>query len=117
MRTFTIGELKTNFSEILEWVRSGEEVAIAFGRKKEIVAFLVPKSFLSTQKRPLGLLEGNARVVFAEDFKMTESEFLGLLNAYLIPIRLFGLLQNQISYQKKFGVLLKHLKTKYSLAA
>jgi len=78
MRTFTIGELKTNFSEILEWVLSGEEVAIAFGRKKEIVAFLVPKSSLSTQKRPLGLLEGNARVVFSEDFKMTESEFLGL---------------------------------------
>lgn len=78
MRTFTVGDLKTNFSEILEWVRSGEEVAIAFGRKKEIVAFLVPRSSIKVQKRPLGLLAGKAKAEFAEDFKMTEEEFLGL---------------------------------------
>ena len=78
MRTFTVGELKTNFSEILEWVRSGEEVAIAFGRKKEIVAFLVPRAAVKTQKRPLGLLEGKAKATFSADFKMTEMEFLGL---------------------------------------
>lgn len=38
MRTFTVGDFKTRFSEILEWVRSGEKVAIAFGKKKEIKA-------------------------------------------------------------------------------
>jgi hypothetical protein len=29
MKTYTVGDLKTNFSQILEWVRAGEEIAIA----------------------------------------------------------------------------------------
>lgn len=78
MRIFTVGELKTNFSEILKWVKAGEEMAIAFGRKKEIVAFLVPCPSINIQKRPLGLLEGKAKAMFSHDFKITEEEFLGL---------------------------------------
>jgi len=78
MKTFTIGDFKTNFSQILEWVRAGEEVAIAFGKKKEIVAYLVPRSARPRKKRQLGLLEGKATVVFHDDFKMTEEEFLGI---------------------------------------
>jgi antitoxin (DNA-binding transcriptional repressor) of toxin-antitoxin stability system len=78
MRTYTVGDFKTNFSEILEGVRSGEKVAIAFGKKKEIVAYLVPGSTQMLTKRPLGLLAGKAKVVFKDDFKMTEDEFLGL---------------------------------------
>jgi antitoxin (DNA-binding transcriptional repressor) of toxin-antitoxin stability system len=78
MRTFTVREFKSNFSQILDSIRTGEEVAIAFGRKKEIVAFLVPCAAVKTQKRPLGLLEGKAKASFSADFKMTEMEFLGL---------------------------------------
>ena len=78
MRTYTVGEFKTKFSEILEWVRSGEQVAVAFGQKKEIVAYLVPKTAKSGAKRPLGILAGKAKVTFAADFKITEEEFLGL---------------------------------------
>lgn len=78
MRTFTIGDLKTNFSQILESVRAGEEVAIAFGKKKEIVAYIVPRTARPKKKRPLGLLEGKATVKFHNDFKITEAEFLGL---------------------------------------
>lgn len=76
MKTFTVGDLKTNFSQILEWIRKGEEIAIAFGKKKEIVAYLVPRSAYPPKKRPLGLLKGKAKAVFQEDFKMTEEEFL-----------------------------------------
>ena len=78
MRTMTVGDLKANFSEILKDVQSGEKVAIAFGKKKEIVAYLVPKISEKPKKRPLGLLEGKGTVTFADDFKMTEEEFLGL---------------------------------------
>lgn len=78
MKTYTVGDLKTNFSEILESVRAGEEVAIAFGRKKEIVAYLVPRSARRGRKRSLGLLAGKAKVEFRTDFKMTEEEFLGV---------------------------------------
>jgi len=74
---FTVSDLKTNFSEILEWVRSGEKVAIAFGEKKEIVAYIVSCFRQTTEKRPLGLLAGKATATFRDDFKMTETEFLG----------------------------------------
>jgi antitoxin (DNA-binding transcriptional repressor) of toxin-antitoxin stability system len=78
MKTFTVGDFKTHFSEILKSVLSGNEVAIAFGKKKEIVAYLVPKSLRPGKKRPLGLLSGQATVKFKDDFSITEAEFLGL---------------------------------------
>ncbi len=78
MKTFTVGDFKTRFSELLERVRFGEEIAIAFGKKKEIVAYLVPKSARMAQKRQLGLLAGKATVTFSDDFSITEEEFLGL---------------------------------------
>jgi antitoxin (DNA-binding transcriptional repressor) of toxin-antitoxin stability system len=78
MRTYNVGDFKTNFSEILKGVRSGEKVTIVSGKKKEIVAYLVPGSVYTLTKRPLGLLARKAKVVFKDDFKMTEAEFLGL---------------------------------------
>ena len=77
MRIYTVGDFKTNFSEILDRVRSGEEVAIAYGKRKEIVAYLVPRSERRKGKRPLGLLAGQASATFHDQFKMTEDEFLG----------------------------------------
>lgn len=79
MRTMTVGDLKANFSEVLKDVQSGETIAISFGKKKETVAYLVPKSNEKPKKRPLGLLEGKMTVTFADDFKMTVEEFLGLI--------------------------------------
>lgn len=79
MTVVTVGDLKARFSEILKSVQAGEEFAIAFGRKKEVLAYLVPRP--TTKKaggRPLGLLEGKATLKISEDFKMTEEEFLGL---------------------------------------
>lgn len=78
MKTLTVGELKSRFSEVLKEVQSGEEIAVAFGKKKEIVAYLVPKSARKTDQRKLGILQGKGQVTFAKDFKMTEEEFLGL---------------------------------------
>jgi antitoxin (DNA-binding transcriptional repressor) of toxin-antitoxin stability system len=75
MRTYTVGEFKTHFSAILEVVQSGERVAITFGKKRKIVAYLVPPSMGSGKKRPLGLLAGKGKVSFADDIKITEEEF------------------------------------------
>ena len=36
------------------------------------------KSLLKKKKRKLGLLKGKMKVVFADDFKMTEEEFINL---------------------------------------
>jgi antitoxin (DNA-binding transcriptional repressor) of toxin-antitoxin stability system len=44
MRTMSVGEFKTNFSAVLKAVLAGEEIGILYGKKKEIVAKLVPKT-------------------------------------------------------------------------
>ena len=77
MTIMTVGEVKTHFSEALNRVAAGEKIAISFGKKKEIRAFLVPKE-PEMKKRKLGILEGIGKVTFNDDFKMTEEEFLGL---------------------------------------
>lgn len=78
METMSVGEFKSNFSEVLKRVLAGEEIGILYGKKKEIVARLVPKSPAKKPKRKIGILEGKGKVVFNAGFKMTEKEFLGL---------------------------------------
>ncbi|WP_428666211.1 type II toxin-antitoxin system Phd/YefM family antitoxin [Runella sp.] len=78
MKIMTVGDLKTRFSEILQEVQAGEEIAVAFGKKKEIVAYLIPTSARKTTKRSLGILANKGKVTFQNDFSMTEEEFLGL---------------------------------------
>ncbi len=78
MKIMTVGDLKTRFSEILQEVQAGEEIAVAFGKKKEIVAYLVPISARKPAKRSLGILADKGKVTFQKDFNMTEEEFLGI---------------------------------------
>ena len=76
MKTFPVGEFKTHFSEIIEQVRSGEEVIITYGKKKENVAVLIPYASYRTKKIRLGLLQNKTRKIH-DDFAMTEEELLG----------------------------------------
>jgi antitoxin (DNA-binding transcriptional repressor) of toxin-antitoxin stability system len=78
MEIISVGEFKAHFSELLKRVLAGEEIGIAYGRNKEIVAKLVPRSSANNRKRRLGILENKAKAIFKPDFKMTEEEFLGL---------------------------------------
>ena len=78
MKIMTVGDLKTRFSEILQEVQAGEEIAVAFEKKKEIVAYLVPKASRKPAKRTLGILANKGKVTFQNDFSMTEEEFLGV---------------------------------------
>jgi len=77
MKTMSVGEFKTHFSDVLEQVKAGEKIAVTFGKKKEIVGYFLPE--LPQQgKRKLGVLEGKATFTFNDDFEMTNEEFLGL---------------------------------------
>ena len=73
-----MGEFKAKFSEVLKKVLAGEEIGISYGRSKEIVARLVPRSATKKQRRKIGILEGKGSVHFGTGFKMTEEEFLGI---------------------------------------
>lgn len=79
MKSLPVGELKAHFSEVLEDVQKGETIEIVYGKKKTPVARIVPVVAPKKKgKRKLGILEGKASVIFADDFKMTEEEFINL---------------------------------------
>lgn len=81
MKSLTVGEFKAHFSEVLELVKQGESVGVLYGKGKKPVAKLVPVDQAEIRKarnRKIGILEGRAKVVFADDFKMTEEEFVNL---------------------------------------
>ena len=77
MQTLTIGELKTNFSEVLKKIKSGQKIGISYGRKREKVAVIVPYSdYVSKPERSLGLLTDQAGCIIHDDFEITEKEML-----------------------------------------
>ncbi len=77
MKTLPVGEFKAQFSEVLTKVKQGESFGIVYGKKKEPVAMIVPYVDSEEKKeRNLGILDGKVKVVFADDFKITEQEFL-----------------------------------------
>lgn len=78
MKAMSVGELKTHFSEVLQRVLGGEEIGIMYGKKKEIVAKIVPKTAEKKTRRILGVLEGKGKIKFHTDFKITEEDFLSL---------------------------------------
>ncbi len=79
MKTLAVGELKAQFSEVLEKVKNGESFGILYGKKKKPIAMIVPFQEKEKKKeRKLGILDGKVTIKFAADFKMTEEEFLGL---------------------------------------
>jgi prevent-host-death family protein len=75
MKTFAVGEFKTHFSEIIERVRSGEEIIITDGKKKEKVAVVVPYAAYETKRIRLGLLQDRS-IKIHDDFKMTGEKML-----------------------------------------
>ena len=77
MKMMSVGAFKSNFSEVIKLVLAGEEIGILYGKRKEMVAKLVPKPTEKKPRRKLGILEGKGKVEFRPDFKMTEEEFLG----------------------------------------
>jgi antitoxin (DNA-binding transcriptional repressor) of toxin-antitoxin stability system len=77
MKTMSVGEFKTHFSEVIEQVKGGEEIAVTYGKKKEVVAYFI-KDKPQKPGRKLGILEGKVEVIFKPDFEMTTEEFLGL---------------------------------------
>ncbi len=77
MKRVSVGDFKAEFSVILDQVREGKKIAIQYGRKKEIVAWLVPANLnRGGKRRPLGLLERKARFEVRKGFKLTAAEFL-----------------------------------------
>ena len=77
METLKVGELKSNFSHILQRVQAGEEIIISFGKKDKKVAVLVPyDKYISDSPRPLGILKNKATCKIGDDFQISDEELL-----------------------------------------
>ena len=78
MKKLPVGEFKTRFSEVIDDVRSGEEIVITYGKKKEQVAVVIPYSLYKKRNQiKLGILKDKSYEIH-DSFKMTEEELLGL---------------------------------------
>ncbi len=42
MKVMSVGELKPKFSSVLDNIKTGEEIIVSYGRKKEKVAVIIP---------------------------------------------------------------------------
>jgi len=77
MKTLPVGEFKSKFSEVLENVKKGDEIAISFGKKKEKIAVIIPyKKYKKSIHRTLGILEHKASYKLSSSFSITDEEFL-----------------------------------------
>jgi antitoxin (DNA-binding transcriptional repressor) of toxin-antitoxin stability system len=74
MKTMSVGEFKTHFSEALKSAEAGEKIAITFGKKKEIKAYLVPSITTKNIQRKIGILNGTSGYFMANDFNITTDE-------------------------------------------
>ncbi|MDB5022934.1 MAG: Phd YefM protein [Mucilaginibacter sp.] len=43
MKKMTVGEFKTHFSDVIEQIKSGETIAVTFGKKKEMIGYFLPE--------------------------------------------------------------------------
>ena len=79
MKSLPVGEFKAQLSQLVEEVQNGATIKLVKGKKRVPVALLVPiDRSKSNKKRKFGILKGKASVTFADDFKMTEEEFINL---------------------------------------
>jgi antitoxin (DNA-binding transcriptional repressor) of toxin-antitoxin stability system len=76
MKTISVGEFKTNLSQIIQRILKGEEYVVSFGRKKKKIFKVTPIQDEKPLKRKLGILQGKASVVFHDDWAISNDEFL-----------------------------------------
>jgi antitoxin (DNA-binding transcriptional repressor) of toxin-antitoxin stability system len=77
MKTLPVAEVRTNFSSLLKEVESGEEIGIAFGRKRETIAVIIPiNEYKKIKAKRLGTLEGKVTVEFKENWAISDEELL-----------------------------------------
>ena len=74
----TVGELKAQFSEVLDKVEQGETVEILYGRAKRPVAQIVPMEKPKKKRRILGTYAHLGPFIEVDDGKITLEEFFGV---------------------------------------
>ncbi len=79
MKTLSVGQLKADFSAVVDDLKQGKEVAITYGRKKTPLATIIPQSKLAKPDYSikLGDLQAKGIKMKMHNFEMTDEELLG----------------------------------------
>lgn len=78
MKTMKVGEFKSRFADVLQQVKNGEEITIAYGKKNQKLAVIIPFSKYTKKNRQLDILKNVAGYKIEKDFEITDAEFLAL---------------------------------------
>lgn len=81
MQSIQVGQLKSDFSNILHLVQEeGETFIIEYGKSHKKVAMIVPYDpyIENKEERKFGLYKNKGSVRFCKDFSMSEEELLAL---------------------------------------
>ena len=77
MKTLTVGNVKSRFSQIIDDIEDGREIAVSYGKKKETIAVILPyKKYKKLHQKKIGLLENKVIVKLTSSFSITDDEFL-----------------------------------------
>ena len=79
MQSISVGDFKTDFSEILKQIQnSGEKYIIQYGKKQTNVAIIVPydEALVEAESRKFGIYKGKGSFKMHDDFAMSEEELL-----------------------------------------
>lgn len=81
MQSIQVGQLKSDFSNILQLVQQeGETFIVEYGKNHKKVAMIIPydPAFDKKEERVFGLYKNRGQVKFNNDFEMSSEELLGL---------------------------------------
>jgi antitoxin (DNA-binding transcriptional repressor) of toxin-antitoxin stability system len=79
MKTMTVAQLKSQFSAVIGDLREGRQVAITYGRNKELLATIVPQSKMvqPDYSVKVGDLESAGWAYKLNDFEISDEQLLG----------------------------------------
>ena len=79
MHAIQVGQLKSEFSTVLDKIQNnGEKFVIEYGKKHKKVAILIPydKSYEDKEEIKFGYLKDKATFNIHDDFKISDEDFL-----------------------------------------
>jgi hypothetical protein len=78
IKSLTIGEFKSQFSDVIKSVDKDHCIAVTYGKKKEVVGYFVKEAKSLYESRELGILKNEASYSISNDFEITDEELLDL---------------------------------------
>lgn len=77
MKTLTVADFKTHFSQVVGKLKQGESFAISYGRNKNKVGIIMPyQQYVQQRQHRLGILKQTASYRMTDQFKITDEELL-----------------------------------------